>query len=110
MQQSLPQDGDLHVLRVRRRTDPEQPEHPAHQHEPDTADHTRGSCQASIRPAQRRDPRVAPFRPVFELHCPQLAERLEVEAHSTGSGPVGPQNVGGAHSGPRQGAKNTDPT
>lgn|SRR5215207_1078796 len=57
----MPQDGDLYVLLVRRRTDPKQPEHPAHQHEPDTTGHARGSCQANIGPAQRRDPPVAPF-------------------------------------------------
>ena len=48
--QLVPQDGDLHVLRIRRRTDPQQPEHPTQQHEPDTADHARGSCHAQHRP------------------------------------------------------------
>jgi cytochrome c oxidase subunit I len=54
-------------------------------------------------------PRIRSERPAFELHYPQLAERLEMEAHS-GSGPAGLQNVGGAETGPRQGAKDPDPT
>jgi cytochrome c oxidase subunit I len=55
-------------------------------------------------------PRIRSERPAFELHYPHLAERLEREAHSTGSGPVGPQNIGGVDSGPRQGARDPDPT
>ena len=39
--QLVPQDRDLHVLRIRRRPDLEQPEHPPQQHEPDSADHSR---------------------------------------------------------------------
>jgi cytochrome c oxidase subunit 1 len=54
-------------------------------------------------------PRIRSERPAFELHYPQLAERLELEAHS-GSGPVGPNNLAGAGTGPRQGAKDPDPT
>jgi cytochrome c oxidase subunit I len=52
-------------------------------------------------------PRIRSERPAFELHYPQLAPRLEVEAHS-GSGPVGVRGIGSE--GPRQGAKDTDPT
>ena len=33
--QLMPQHGDLHVFRIRRRTDQQQPEHPPQQHEPD---------------------------------------------------------------------------
>ncbi len=55
-------------------------------------------------------PRIRSERPAFELHYPHLAERLEAEAHSTGSGPVGRQNVAGIDSGPRQGANDPDPT
>ena len=53
-------------------------------------------------------PRIRSERPAFEAHYPELADRLEVEAHS-GSGPVGPNNLVGG-SGARQGAKDTDPT
>jgi cytochrome c oxidase subunit I len=53
-------------------------------------------------------PRIRSERPAFEAHYPQLHERLEVEAHSGGSGPIGPQQVGGG-AGARQGAKDTDP-
>ena len=35
-------------------------------------------------------PRIRSERPAFEAHYPELADRLELEAHS-GSGPVGPQ-------------------
>jgi cytochrome c oxidase subunit I len=52
-------------------------------------------------------PRIRSERPAFELHYPQLAPRLEVEAHS-GSGPVGVRGIGSG--GPQQGAKDTDPT
>jgi cytochrome c oxidase subunit 1 len=52
-------------------------------------------------------PRIRSERPAFELHYPRLAQRLEVEAHS-GSGPVGVRGLGSE--GPRQGAKDTDPT
>jgi hypothetical protein len=45
----MPQHGDLDVLRVRRRTDPKQPEHPPQQHEPDAAHHGRGSCHPTLR-------------------------------------------------------------
>jgi cytochrome c oxidase subunit 1 len=55
-------------------------------------------------------PRIRSERPAFELHYPHLAERLELEAHSTGSGPTGPNNLAGAETGPRQGAKDPDPT
>ncbi|HST66118.1 MAG TPA: cytochrome c oxidase subunit I [Mycobacteriales bacterium] len=54
-------------------------------------------------------PRIRSERPAFEAHYPELAERLELEAHS-GSGPVGPNNLAGAETGARQGAKDTDPT
>jgi cytochrome c oxidase subunit 1 len=54
-------------------------------------------------------PRIRSERPAFELHYPHLAERLELEAHS-GSGPTGPNNLAGAETGPRQGAKDPDPT
>ncbi|HEY6748420.1 MAG TPA: cytochrome c oxidase subunit I, partial [Mycobacteriales bacterium] len=54
-------------------------------------------------------PRIRSERPAFEAHYPELADRLELEAHS-GSGPVGPNNLAGGDTGPRQGAKDTDPT
>ena len=54
-------------------------------------------------------PRIRSERPAFEAHYPQLAERLEREAHG-GSGPTGPDNLVGAETGPRQGAKDPDPT
>jgi cytochrome c oxidase subunit 1 len=54
-------------------------------------------------------PRIRSERPAFELHYPQLADRLEMEAHS-GSGPLGMEHAGGKDTGPRQGAKDTDPT
>jgi len=54
-------------------------------------------------------PRIRSERPAFEAHYPHLAERLELEAHS-GSGPTGPDNLGGPETGPRQGAKDPDPT
>jgi cytochrome c oxidase subunit 1 len=54
-------------------------------------------------------PRIRSERPAFEAHYPHLAERLEIEAHS-GSGPTGPDNLAGAETGPRQGAKDPDPT
>jgi cytochrome c oxidase subunit 1 len=54
-------------------------------------------------------PRIRSERPAFELHYPELVERLEVEAHS-GSGPMGPDNLAGTDTGPRQGAKDPDPT
>ena len=54
-------------------------------------------------------PRIRSERPAFELHYPHLADRLELEAHS-GSGPTGPTNLAGAETGPRQGAKDPDPT
>jgi cytochrome c oxidase subunit I len=54
-------------------------------------------------------PRIRSERPAFEAHYPELAERLEVEAHS-GSGPAGLSNVVGDEVGPRQGAKDTDPS
>jgi cytochrome c oxidase subunit I len=54
-------------------------------------------------------PRIRSERPAFEAHYPELAERLELEAHS-GSGPVGPNNLAGGDTGARQGAKDTDPT
>jgi cytochrome c oxidase subunit 1 len=53
-------------------------------------------------------PRIRSERPAFEAHYPELAERLELEAHSGGSGPVGPQV--GSSAGSRQGAKDTDPS
>ena len=54
-------------------------------------------------------PRIRSERPAFEAHYPELADRLEVEAHS-GSGPVGASNIVGDEVGPRQGAKDTDPS
>ena len=53
-------------------------------------------------------PRIRSERPAFEAHYPELAERLELEAHSGGSGPAGPQV--GSSAGSRQGAKDTDPS
>jgi len=53
-------------------------------------------------------PRIRSERPAFEAHYPELAERLELEAHSGGSGPAGPQ--AGSSAGSRQGAKDTDPS
>ena len=55
-----------------------------------------------------RMPRIRSERPAFEMHYPQLMDRLELEAHS-GSGPTGPEGVGGPGTGPRQGAKDPDP-
>jgi cytochrome c oxidase subunit 1 len=49
-------------------------------------------------------PRIRSERPAFEAHYPELAERLEREAHS-GSGTAGPQNIVGGEVGGRQGAK-----
>jgi cytochrome c oxidase subunit 1 len=54
-------------------------------------------------------PRIRSERPAFEAHYPELAERLELEAHS-GSGPVGAGNIIGDEVGQRQGAKDTDPS
>jgi cytochrome c oxidase subunit 1 len=54
-------------------------------------------------------PRIRSERPAFEAHYPHLAERLEREAHG-GSGPTGPESLAGAATGPRQGAKDPDPT
>jgi cytochrome c oxidase subunit 1 len=54
-------------------------------------------------------PRIRSERPAFEAHYPELADRLELEAHS-GGGPIGPGNLVGDEVGPRQGAKDTDPT
>ena len=56
-----------------------------------------------------RMPRIRSERPAFEAHYPHLAERLEREAHA-GSGPTGPDELAGAETGPRQGAKDPDPT
>jgi len=53
-------------------------------------------------------PRIRSERPAFEAHYPELAERLELEAHSGGSGPAGPKASSSA--GSRQGAKDTDPS
>jgi len=53
-------------------------------------------------------PRIRSERPAFEAHYPELAERLELEAHSGGSGPAGPQV--GSSAGSRRGAKDTDPS
>ena len=55
-------------------------------------------------------PRIRSERPAFEAHYPHMLDRLELEAHSTGSGPMGLHNVVGDETGPRQGAKDTDPT
>jgi cytochrome c oxidase subunit I len=52
-------------------------------------------------------PRIRSERPAFELHYAELADRLEVEAHS-GSGPAGLQGFSGADTGARQGAKDPD--
>jgi cytochrome c oxidase subunit 1 len=54
-------------------------------------------------------PRIRSERPAFEAHYPELAERLELEAHS-GSGPAGVSNIIGDEVGARQGAKDTDPS
>jgi cytochrome c oxidase subunit 1 len=54
-------------------------------------------------------PRIRSERPAFEAHYPELAERLELEAHS-GIGPAGPGNVLGDEVGVRQGAKDPDPS
>jgi cytochrome c oxidase subunit I len=54
-------------------------------------------------------PRIRSERPAFEAHYPELADRLEVEAHS-GSGPVGPGNLVGDEVGGRRGAKDPDPS
>jgi cytochrome c oxidase subunit 1 len=54
-------------------------------------------------------PRIRSERPAFEAHYPELADRLELEAHS-GSGPVGPTNLAGVGTGTRQGATDTDPS
>ena len=54
-------------------------------------------------------PRIRSERPAFEAHYPELADRLEREAHS-GGGPAGPQNLTGAETGRRQGANDPDPT
>ncbi len=54
-------------------------------------------------------PRIRSERPAFEAHYPELADRLELEAHS-GSGPGGAGNVVGDEVGPRQGAKDPDPS
>jgi cytochrome c oxidase subunit 1 len=53
-------------------------------------------------------PRIRSERPAFEAHYPELAERLELEAHS-GSGPVGPDGLVSDAAGHRHGAKDTDP-
>ncbi|CAA9211101.1 MAG: Cytochrome c oxidase polypeptide I [uncultured Corynebacteriales bacterium] len=55
-------------------------------------------------------PRIRSERPAFEAHYPHMLDRLEVEAHSTGSGPMGPDNIVGDEAGPRQGARDTDPS
>ena len=54
-------------------------------------------------------PRIRSERPAFEAHYPHMLDRLELEAHSTGSGPMGPDNIVGDEAGPRQGARDTDP-
>ncbi len=54
-------------------------------------------------------PRIRSERPAFEAHYPELADRLEREAHS-GSIPARPQNLAGDDTGHRQGAKDPDPT
>jgi cytochrome c oxidase subunit I len=54
-------------------------------------------------------PRIRSERPAFEAHYPELADRLELEAHS-GGGPAGASNVVGDEVGPRQGAKDPDPS
>ena len=54
-------------------------------------------------------PRIRSERPAFEAHYPELADRLELEAHS-GGGPIGPRNLVGDEVGQRQGAKDTDPS
>jgi len=56
-------------------------------------------------------PRIRSERPAFELHHPHLMDRLEAEAHGGAPlSPVGTDRVAGIDSGPRQGAKDTDPT
>jgi hypothetical protein len=64
----MSQDRDLRILRIRPRTDPQQPEHPAHQYESDAADHARGSCHPSIRTGEPRNPLLAPFTAAFAAH------------------------------------------
>ena len=54
-------------------------------------------------------PRIRSERPAFESHYPELAERLELEAHS-GNGPVGPRNLVGDEVGRSQGASDPDPS
>ncbi len=54
-------------------------------------------------------PRIRSERPAFEAHYPELAERLEMEAHS-GSVPIGTQNLAGTGTGQRQGAKDPHPS
>ena len=52
-------------------------------------------------------PRIRSERPAFESHYPELADRLEMEAHS-GRGPVGTQHLAGAdtgHAAGRQGPR-----
>jgi cytochrome c oxidase subunit 1 len=54
-------------------------------------------------------PRIRSERPAFEAHYPELADRLELEAHS-GGGPAGPNDLTGVGTGPRQGASDPDPS
>jgi cytochrome c oxidase subunit 1 len=54
-------------------------------------------------------PRIRSERPAFEAHYPELADRLELEAHS-GGGPAGPNDHTGVGTGPRQGASDPDPS
>ncbi len=54
-------------------------------------------------------PRIRSERPAFEAHYPELADRLELEAHS-GGGSVGPRNLVGDEVGRSQGASDPDPS
>jgi cytochrome c oxidase subunit 1 len=54
-------------------------------------------------------PRIRSERPAFEAHYPELADRLELEAHA-GGGAAGPNNLTGVGTGARQGARDTDPS
>ena len=54
-------------------------------------------------------PRIRSERPAFEAHYPQLADRLELEAHS-GSGPAGPRNLVGDEVGRARARSDPDPS
>jgi cytochrome c oxidase subunit I len=54
-------------------------------------------------------PRIRSERPAFEAHYPELADRLELEAH-LGGGPMGPRNLVGEGVGRSRGASDPDPS